>query len=264
MEMIYYLVKRMSWAAILPVILLGSCKKDSQSSTGKPVVQSYLVAGKVLTVRLYTQKTLTDTEKYGPALTGLKPTVSDGTTIVNLTETAKGIYTYADSTFLVSGKTYALSFVYNSVTISAKTVMPAKPQGFATQFTSVDYTSTDATTRDTINRFTWQNPDSLNHVLVFIGLDGASFPVNSFYNGSTNFEEDTKQRSVYYVLPSIFPYYGRYQVLLYSVNQEYINLLKSNASGANSQNLLNTPTNVINGVGIFTAMQADTVSFSFL
>jgi len=262
--MIGYILKRIGWTAILPVFLICSCKKDTQNTTSEPVVQSYLIPGKAVTVRLYTQKSLSDTATYGPALTGLKPTVSDGTNTVKLTETSKGVYTYADTTFLVTGRTYTLSFVYNSVTVSAQTNMPAKAQGFATQYASVSYTSGTSGIADTINRFTWQNPDSLNHVLVFIGLDGKDFPVNAYFSGSPNFEEDTKQRSVYYVLPQIFPYYAHYQVLLYSVNQEYIDLLKSNTSGANSQNLLNAPTNVVNGLGIFTAMQADTVSFAFL
>jgi hypothetical protein len=52
--------------------------------------------------------------------------------------------------------------------------------------------------------------------------------------------------------------------VLLSVNQEYIDLLQSNAAGANSQSLVNTPTNVVNGLGIFTAMQSDTLSFNLL
>lgn len=260
-----YLFKRLGWAAILLACLLSSCKKDNTTATAKPVVQAYLIPGQALTVRLYTQKSLTDTAAFGAALSGLKLTVSDGTTTVDLTESAEGVYTYADTTYLITGKTYTLSFVYNAVTISAATTMPAKPKGFATQYTTVTYTgSNTSTTPDTINRFTWQNPDSLNHVLVFIGLDGKSFPVNPYFFGSANFEEDTKRQSVYYVLPQIFPYYAHYRVLLYTVNQEYIDLLKSNTAGANSQNLLNTPTNVVNGLGIFTALQADTLNFELL
>ena len=53
-------------------------------------------------------------------------------------------------------------------------------------------------------------------------------------------------------------YYGNYKVILMRVNQEYINML--NNSSTSSQNLTNAPTNVTNGLGIFTAMQADTLS----
>jgi hypothetical protein len=255
----------MIFPVLLPVVLLYSCKKDDQTTTSQPVVQAYLLPGSKLTVRLYAQKSLTDTAKYGAPLTGLKLNVSDGTNTITLTESSKGVYTYADTTFLVSGKTYSLSFTYHSTSVSAKTTMPARPQGFATQYASVDYTfGSPGSTPDTINRFTWLNPDSVNHVLVFNNLDGTSFPTGAFARGGANFEEDTKRQSVYYVLPQIFAYYGHYQVILLSVNQEYIDLLKSNTRGANSQSLLNTPTNIVNGFGIFTAMQADTVNFNFL
>lgn len=252
--------------ALLSILLLVSCKKDSTSPvTGEPVVQAYLSTGTALTVKVYAQKALTDTAEYGAALTGLKLNVSDGTNTVTLTETAKGVYTYADTSFMAVGKTYSLSFVYNAFNVSAQTTMPAKPKGFATQYSSVTYTTGTLTgSTDTLNRFIWQNPDSLNHVLVFNNLDGISFALNSFGNATANFEVDTKQKSVYYVLPNIFSYYGHYQVMLCSVNQEYINLLKSNASGSNSNNLLNISTNVVNGYGIFTAMQADTLNFDFL
>ena len=265
MEIIYRLLKRIICPVLLPVLLLFSCKKETPAVvTNQPVVQAYLIPGTVLTVKLYKQKVLTDTSTFGPAIPGQKLSVSDGTTTVSLTETSKGVYTYADTTFLVTGKTYTLSFVYNSVTVSAKTTMPAKPVGFTTLYDSTEYTSGINGATDTVDRFTWQNPDSLNHILVFVGLDGKDFPVNSYFNGSTSFEENTKQKSVYYVLPGIFTYYAHYNVYLYTVNQEYITLLNYNTSGSNSQNLLDAPTNVVNGLGIFTAMQGEMVQFGFL
>jgi hypothetical protein len=44
---------------------------------------------------------------------------------------------------------------------------------------------------------------------------------------------------------------------LFKVNSEYNNLY--NNRGQSSLNLTNPPTNIINGFGIFTAMNADTV-----
>ncbi|OKS85586.1 hypothetical protein RG47T_1032 [Mucilaginibacter polytrichastri] len=58
-----------------------------------------------------------------------------------------------------------------------------------------------------------------------------------------------------------FNYIGIYRAILYSVNKEYIDLL-NNQSGSSSQNLANIPTNVNNGLGIFTAMQADTIKLT--
>jgi hypothetical protein len=46
---------------------------------------------------------------------------------------------------------------------------------------------------------------------------------------------------------------------LFRVNQEYINLLNNNTR-TSSQDLTQIPTNIVNGFGIFTAMQADTLA----
>src|ERR1700761_5717578 len=153
MEMIRYKLKQLMLTALLPVLLFCSCKKDTVSATSEPVVQAYLIPGNAITVKLYAQKSLTDTAQYGAPITGQKLSVSDGTTTVQLTETARGVYTYADTSFLVSGKTYSLSFNYNAVTVSAKTTMPVKAQNFATQYINVNYTAGTATNGlpDTIN-----------------------------------------------------------------------------------------------------------------
>jgi hypothetical protein len=249
------------------MLLLFSCKKDQVTTTTLPVVEAYLVAGNALSVKLYQQKSLTDTATYGAAITGLQLAVSDGSKTVQLTEGSKGTYIYSDTTFLSAGKTYTLTFKYLANTVTAKTTMPAKPLNFATQYVSV--TVAGPTPRnslpDTINRFTWVNPDSLNHILVFKNHDGIAFPLSSRGNSKiTDFEVNTERKSVYYATPDIFPYYGHYSVILLRVNQEYIDLLKSNTSSSTSQNLVNTPTNVVNGFGIFTAMQADTLNFDVL
>jgi len=252
--------------AVLICAVWSGCKKDSTTSASLPVVEAYLYAGHPIKVKLYQQKSLTDTAKYGAAITGQQLLISDGSHQIQLTESVKGTYTYTDSSFLVAGRTYTLTFNYQSRQVSAKTIMPFKPTNFVTQHDSVHYThtSTPSTQADTLNKFTWDNPDSLNHVLVFDNTDDTFFPVNGGFvrNGSSNiFSINTERKPVYYVVNNSFPYYGHYQVVLLRVNQEYIDLLKSNALGSNSQNLLNIPTNVTNGLGIFTAMQSDTLKF---
>ncbi len=142
--------------------------------------------------------------------------------------------------------------------------MPAKPTNFTTQYAAITITTTTGTPNTAaLDRMSWDNPDSLNHVLVFNNADGPAFPLSTFGgNRSANFELNTNQAAYIDLVQNNFPYYGHYQVMLFSVNQEYINMIKGNTGGATSQNLVNLPTNVVNGFGIFTAMQADTLSFN--
>jgi hypothetical protein len=217
-------------------------------------------------VKLYQQKSLTDTAKYGPHVTGLQVYISDGSTKVQLTEASAGVYTYNDESFLATGKTYTLQFNYQSFNVSAKTTMPAKPVNFALQYETI-YVAPGSgpgpnSTIDTLNRLSWSNPDSLNHILVFKNSDGTSSSIGNARNRPSDFELSADRAPVYYLTQQPLNYYGHYQVILFSVNQEYVNLLKSNAFNATSQTLANASTNITNGYGIFTAMQADTLKLN--
>lgn len=266
-------IRKYKLLATLIYVLAGltitsSCKKDNSNigNVNLPVVESYLIPGNTIQVKLYLQKALTDTAKFGAAITSQKLYITDGTNKVQLTETANGVYTYVDPDFLVAGKTYSLTFNYQGFNISASTTMPAKPKSFTSSAGTIHFSTTTTPGKNDVvlDTLRWDNPDSLNHVLVFFNADEKDFPVNSFgsSNRPYNFTINTSRSSFFNLTQNIFPYYGPYQVVLMRVNQEYVDLLNSNTNGANTSTLNNVPTNIVNGYGIFTAMQADTVSLN--
>ena len=152
--------------------------------------------------------------------------------------------------------------------VSAHTTVPTKPVNFAETVSTVRFISANpGGVTDTINTLTWSSrPDTLNYVLVFKNSDGTASPVLGGFGAENNrpsdFEVNTAGAQVYYLTTRTFNYYGPYQIILMHANQEYINLLNSTTSGSTSQNLLNAATNVTNGLGIFTAMQADTLNMN--
>lgn len=246
------------------LLLLASCKKNQSDilATNKPVVEAYLVPGTTLSIKVYQQKSLTDTATYGAALTGLSISVSDGSKSVKLTESASGTYTYADQSFITGGKTYTMEFTYANALISATTIMPGKPQNFTLSDSVFHVPSTINPLYADVARATlrWSNPDSLYHLLVFKNLDNDPYYISYIRsNNEPSFQINAERASYYNLVQSSFNYYGHYKVILMRVNQEYINILTTNIS-RDSQALLNEPTNVTNGLGIFTAMQTDTLS----
>lgn len=246
------------------MLMTAACKKNSAdiSAVNKPVVEAYLVAGQPVSIKVYQQKDLTDTATYGAALTGLNINISNGSQTVKLTEGANGTYTYSDATFVTAGKTYTMQFNYDNTTISASTVMPGKPIGFklSDSVFHVPNTIDPAYNDKVLQTVTWTNPDSLQHLLLFKNLDSDPFEIIAVRsNNKPSFQINTEKASIYNITQNSFKYYGHYQVILLRVNDEYINILTTNTRGS-SQNLVNTPTNVVNGLGIFTAMQADTLS----
>jgi hypothetical protein len=254
------------FALFVVAIFFTACTKYNPDvkGTALPVIESYLVVGQPISVKLYQQKGLTDTAQYGAAITGMQMSLSDGTQKVQLTESAtKGTYTYADNKILATGKTYTLQFDYNGYPVSASSTMPAKPVNFASQYPGVTISSGGGpgSVSTVLNTFSWSNPDSLYHVLAFKAV-GAVAASNSFGgNRPTNFQVNANKASYYNLTGGQFFYLGNYQAILFSVNQEYIDLLNNNTRTATSQSLTQTPTNIVNGFGVFTAMQADTLSF---
>ncbi|TZF81325.1 DUF4249 family protein [Pedobacter sp. BS3] len=258
---------RILYILVLALLSLSACKKTDtvdMDNYNKPAVEAYLVPGKAVEVKVYEQKALQDTSAYGQPISGLQLTVSDGTQNYTLTETTAGVYTIDDAQFVKEGTTYTLAFIYLGKEISAQTTVPGKPQGFTLSADTFEIPSFGWSTVDTFKtiQVTWNNPDAAYHVLVFRNQDAYPTPVGfgSIENGNYHVEINAEQTSSYEIQPMTFRYLGHYKAILYRVNKEYIDMLDNN--GTSSQNLTNPPTNVKNGLGIFTAMQADTLDLN--
>jgi hypothetical protein len=254
------MVHKLQLLFLVLVIAISSCKKVTPTTAGdRPVVIGYLLANHPLMVKVYQQKAFNDTAAYGPLVGGLQLQISNGQQTVSLTETKTGNYTYSDSTFLQTGKTYTLQFTYTSIAVSATTTIPAKTSGYTastTAFARLSVATPDQYAATAV-RFSWNNPDSLYHVLVFKNDDANTY-ASAGGNLPSNFSIDVKKVETYDVTYRPFKYAGFYNVILFTVNKEYSDILTTNTN-TSSQNLTNPPGNIQNGYGIFTGMQADTI-----
>ncbi|MES2275733.1 MAG: DUF4249 family protein [Bacteroidota bacterium] len=251
---------------LFAMLLSAACKKgDTTSVTDKPVVIAYLLPGHAVSIGVYQQKGLADTATYGAAITGLQLSLSNGSQTVNLTETTAGNYTYSNTAFLLSGKTYTLNFTYLNQTVTATALIPAKPTGYTASRTTVNVplvTSNAPGTADSvIFSLKWNNPDSLYHVIVFKNDDNSPFGLRPQINSPINFTINAKQADHYDVYFRTINYLGVYRAILYSVDKAYTDILTSNAN-TTSQKLADPPGNITNGYGIFTGMQADTIKLT--
>jgi len=260
------MIKYIKCSSIVLVAALSSllaCKKDSSviADYTRPVVQAYLVPGKPLQVKVYYQKYLDDTISYGFPLKGLQLKVSDGSNSVSLTESEDGVYKFADSGFVKEQGTYSLSFTYLDKTISAQTTMPDKPLGFTVSSDSLKIPAfTFGTEPETFVpvTFSWANIERGYYMMMMKNTDKYPTRVNSrdtrAYSDS---EAILGQVNSYQTPQMMFNFLGNYKVLLFRINKEYSDAL--NSGGGTSLNLTNPSTNVVNGLGVFTAMQADTL-----
>ncbi|MFA6277375.1 MAG: DUF4249 family protein [Pedobacter sp.] len=241
------------------VYCFSSCQKDdSVADYNRPVVEAYLIPGTAVQVKVYYQKYLEDTISYGFPITGLELKVSDGTNTISLTETKPGVYTYADVNFIKDNKSYSLNFTYLDKVISAHTTIPTKPINFKASSTqqkvpTITFGSTPTTFVPVT--YSWANTKSDYFLMSFENVE--AYPSSISRNTRLKNEVLVGQVSTYNTEAMNFNYAGNHKVLLFHINQEYNDALKS--TGGNSLNLTNPSTNVTNGLGIFTGLRADTL-----
>lgn len=245
------------------VFFMLACKKDSSldNDYSRPVVEGYLVPGKSVLVKVYYQKYLDDTISLGFPVTDLKLKISDGLKTVELIESTDGNYVYNDTGFVAENKTYSLSFDYNNKVISSQTTVPDKPTGFVSSDSLQKVPVMDfGTTPTTFVPITlsWNNSVGGHYMMVLKNTETSRTSINPRNNGTyRDTEVILGQVSSFQTQQMTFNYLGNYQVVLFHINKEYSDALNNN--GGSSLNLTNPYTNIVNGLGIFTAMQADSL-----
>ncbi|WP_316832597.1 DUF4249 family protein [Pedobacter aquatilis] len=250
---------------LLTAIGYLACKKDGGDSSiaDRPVIESYLTNGKVVTLKVYQQKGLLDTTSYGAAISGLSVSFNNGSKTITLKESAAGVYTSTESDLIIAGNTCSFSFTYNGQTISGETVVPSKPVSFAASSLEQAVPSPDpdssTTTFNAVN-FTWNNAEKGYYMMIFKNQSSTPNRIGSGFgrrNGYEDIEEYLGQVSSFKTQRMTFQFSGFYDVYLCHINAEYNNIV--NSSSTSSLNLTNPPTNIKNGLGIFTAISRDSL-----
>lgn len=260
------------------ILSFAACETDSNLIEGgiKPIVEGYLVAGRPISITVKKEIAFTaDTSSKEIPILGLNIKVSgDGQTYA-LKSSGNGLYESDKLVKLKVGVAYSLSFDYNGKPVSASTTIPTKPIGFKSDLTSIARTKLDLSSGSSNIRnpdgntdvnLTWTNPSSEYHFVVADNIEASPVSIITL-PASTNFKDiirrfrsqpvqgmETRLRS------QQFEYFGKHNLILLKVNPDYAALY--NSAGTTSQNISTPPTTITNGLGIFTGVNADTLSFT--
>lgn len=256
----------------------AACETDSNLIEGgiKPVVEAYLVAGKPIAITVKKEIAFTvDNSAVQTPILGLTIKVSgDGQTYA-LKSSGNGLYESEKTVKLKVGVTYSLSFDYNGKVISASTSIPTKPIGFKSDLTSIARTKLDLSSGSTNIRnpdgntdinLTWSNPTSEYHFVVADNVEVKPESIiilpttSNFQDIIRRFRSQPVQGTETRLRSQQFEYFGKHNLILLKVNPDYAALYSS--SGTTSQNINTPPTTIANGLGIFTGINADTLSFT--
>ncbi|MBL7817351.1 MAG: DUF4249 family protein [Saprospiraceae bacterium] len=261
-------MKNIIYSILIIVTFCGSCTKTDPLSNYAPraVVEGYLAAGDTIDILIkkeipFGQDSTTTAEPINNLVVTLE---TEGKTIA-LTSVDSGHY--VSSTRIIAEKTYKLKFDYNGKTITATTTIPPKPKDFkmsASEVTITPFTpggGVRPTFPDPV-KLTWTNSDQTFYLTAFKNLETSP---ESIFGGIINFGGRNRpplfnrptQTNGAEIEPPRLQYYGNFDVYLMHVQPEYAALYEEN--GNSSLNLTPPPTNIDNGLGIFTGFAADTL-----
>jgi hypothetical protein len=263
---------------IISTLSFASCKKIDFDKTNldKPTVDGIVYAGRKPKIHLSlpigygndaTSQINIDNAQVIMTISGVK---------YALISKGNGDYEN-DKVILKAGQELELMIVYDGNTLTSSTVVPTKPKNLKASESQIQIAvptggggpfGGGGGFNQATAALTWDNDIQEYYVLltknienspeqiIFQGsnggggnLEGGVPPTERLFQPTQTNTQNINQRQ--------FSYYGNYQFILFKVNSEYNNLY--NNRGQSSLNLTNPPTNIINGFGIFTAMNADTV-----
>jgi hypothetical protein len=250
-------------ALAIVVLSMASCQKmDVQlSDPNKAVVKGYLFAGKPASISITKQLLYGATDTITHPIENLNVVIYDSkNNAYPLLYTSNGIYR-SDKLLPQVGETYTLKFTYNGNELTATTAVPAKPVGFqGTSSISVQpFGSESGPPSMSRAEYSWTNTNKNYFLMVVESITPNAKPINDTtkYHAFPTFRISPTQGNSQSFMGRSFYYYGLHNVILFAINQEYVDLYQD--TGNSSQNITSPPGNIVNGFGIFTAINADTL-----
>lgn len=247
---------------VLSIFFLVSCEKIKLETMNNDiaVVESYLIPNQPIKIKVWKQLLFDSEDTVANMISGLELKIYNGIEWFDLTEVDNGIYS-TDQFYPIEDSNYHLEFNYNSSVISSETSIPSKPEGFTTSASTIEVNTSFGMGGGipfTPIVLSWYNPDVEYHMVVVENIEMnpalidpvAERPVRSFRNTPTYAEsQDLNPRS--------FTYFGRHRVILFKLNPEYAALYEQ--LGTSSLDIVAPPSNIKNGLGVFTGINADTL-----
>ncbi|MES2397725.1 MAG: DUF4249 family protein [Bacteroidota bacterium] len=253
--------------SILSLFVIAGCEKEEASEfTDSPIIESYLEPGNYLNVKISRQIPFTSDVNYSSDdINNLAINVVYNNGSHTLTSLGNGLY--VDSSLIVTeGVQYDISFVYNEKNVKAYTKIPSKPQNYTQSVTQISIERMDGTfgpptgTMPDPVELAWDNTDGSYYIVVIDNIETTLDPIRDF---GDNAPPGNRFRKSPTAVPSTeirameFQYYGTHRIVLYHVLPDYASLYDDNSTS--SQNLTNPSTSIVNGYGIFTGLNSDTL-----
>ena len=251
------------FAIAIFTVILSACETSEVVETpdARLVVEGILHAGQPpsveITKEILFKREEDDTTTY---LSGLDVYLDDGVEVRKLDDNGNG--TYTDNKLVSTDKTYKISTMYEGQEIYAKTGVPSLPLGFEASDNRIKVEPLTGGGRPTANNtenleLTWTYEDQAYYIVIASNLETDPDPINTSGFQRPVFRSEPIQDDSYEIRGFDFEYYGDYAIILFKVNADYAALYED--PGDNSLTIKSPYSNITNGLGVFTAVNSDTL-----
>jgi len=253
-------------ATFLLLFWATSCQKSEfVSFDDLPVVEAYLIPGEKILVKISQKMPYEDnTPDYMPDVNTLDIFVIYATRAYQLTLRRDGVYVDSSGAIpVMTDSTYLLHLVYNGNPVTSSTIIPSKPQSVTQSATSITMEQFDPddppgpSMPDPVE-IMFSNADDSYYFVTVECMDSVLVPVIKDSIPSNDiFSSQPVTGTEIDIQPMMIRYFGKNRIILYHINPEYLVFFQQQAN--TSQNYQEPPTNVVNGLGVFTGINADTL-----
>ncbi|MEI6276035.1 MAG: DUF4249 family protein [Prolixibacteraceae bacterium] len=247
----------------ITLLIMMSCQETVVTGfQDKPVIESYLYADESPSVKVSKLIPFTTDMVFSDMdVNKLLMDITDVTAGKKYTLAATGDGVYTNKSLTISaGKTYELSFPYNGQVVTARTIAPAKPQNLRLSATNISIAQMGQTggigmgMPDPV-QINWSNDDGSFYFIYVKNVESVKIPIDTKNpNGKDFFREQPTNSNHYELNPRSFKYYGEHRVILYRIEPEYVLYFQENSNS--SLSISEIKANVVNGLGIFTAINS--------
>jgi len=253
------------------LLVLVACEKEYQTEniSRNIVVEGYVSPGDSVGIQIFRILKYSGSDSVVTTVDTCTVDIFVNNKHFTLNKLNSGYYRLKVSSLAINeGDTIKMSFSVDGYSVNASTQVPAKPVNFKSSVTSVTMPSMSggfnkgAFKQFEPLEFSWENKDNSYYMVAVKPVDETSELINSRDTIDDGrrvriFRNEPSTSSSYMMEPFQFRYYGKQYVILYHLNPEYASLYKF--TGNTSLNITEPSTNVVNGLGIFTGMNTDTL-----
>ena len=260
--------KLYSLCVLALLFFMAACQEASElleESAPIVVVEGYLFANSnKADIHLSHLIPYTASTDFSPYVNDANPILSvDDLTyplVVNQGDTGQYYYPSTDLS-IAANKTYSLEFDYNGTIVTATTTIPPAPKNVILSDNNIaiaPITGTGGGFGGGISfpepiTLSWDNEEGNYYFITIKNIETSPEPINQTENTfNRSFQTEPTISDTYQINFRQFEAYGTHQVQLFRVNTEYVDLYEN--SDQDSRTLTEPPTNIVNGLGIFTGV----------